>query len=308
MTNGQENRPFLTVTRRVLSVGWKLAVVAAVGALILYRVRFAPVTVESHVAATGPVAAEVMGAGTLEARVSATIGPRISGLITRVLTGRPVKAGQSLATLYDGDLRQQVKMAEAEVAAAKAGVDRAAAELARAEANARQGRSSYERLAGLVETRAVPGHARPEPPADRRAHRHRGSRRLRPRPAPGRRPPLPPAAPGLRVPRGQPAPVPDRHGERAPGPIPRSWPCARRSWPFRSAPARGAPTPRYPGQAARPAREPPLGCRSSWSLSPSRARSTCCSPARRANSSSPLPPCSSSAASGWRPARAPGAC
>ena len=48
--------------------------------------------------------------------------------------GDRVTKGQLLATLDDGDLRQQVEMAKADLAATKAGVDRAAAEIASAEA------------------------------------------------------------------------------------------------------------------------------------------------------------------------------
>jgi HlyD family secretion protein len=140
-----------------LSLAWKLAVVAAIAAFIVYRMRFAPIPVESQAVTTGPIVAEVMGTGTLEARVQATISPRISGLISQVLAdqGDRVTKGQLLATLYDGDLRQQLEMAKADLAAAKAGVDVAAAEITSAEATAVQARSSYTRYSKLVGTNAI---------------------------------------------------------------------------------------------------------------------------------------------------------
>jgi len=138
-------------------VGWKLAIVAAIAAFVVYRLRFAPVPVESCVAALGPITTEVLGTGTLESRVPATISPRISGLITQVLAdqGERIAKGQLLATLYDGELREQVEMAKADVAATKAGVDRAAADIAAAEATAVQARAAYGRNEQLASKKFV---------------------------------------------------------------------------------------------------------------------------------------------------------
>ena len=135
------------VVRRLLKVGWKLAVVAAVAGLVVYRMHFAPVAVAGGVAAVGPIVSEVMGTGTLEARIQATISPKISGLVTQVLAdqGDPITRGQLLATLYDGELRQQVEMAKADLAATQAGVERTVADIASAEATAVQARASYTR-------------------------------------------------------------------------------------------------------------------------------------------------------------------
>ena len=137
--------------KRVLRVGWKLALVAAIAAFVLYRLRYAPLSIESHVAATGPIASEVMGTGTLEARVLATISPKISGLVTQVLVdqGDRIAKGQLLATLYDGDLRQQVEMAKADLAATEAGVDRSASEITSAEATAVLARAEIGRVTSL---------------------------------------------------------------------------------------------------------------------------------------------------------------
>ncbi|MDX9975883.1 MAG: biotin/lipoyl-binding protein, partial [FCB group bacterium] len=139
------------LVRRSFSVGWKLAIVAAIAAFVLYRARFAPVPVESHVATHGPIVAEVLGTGTLEARVQAIISARISGRVAQVLAdeGDRITEGQLLATLDDGDLRQQVEMAKADIATSKAGVDRAAADIVGAGATAAQTRDSYDRDAQL---------------------------------------------------------------------------------------------------------------------------------------------------------------
>jgi RND family efflux transporter MFP subunit len=134
-----------------LKVGWKFALAAGVAGFIVYRLHFAPVPVGGSVAAMGPIVSDVMGTGTLEARVQATISPKISGLVTQVLgdQGDRITKGQLLVTLDDGDLRQQVEMAKADLAAVKAGVDRAAADITSAEAVAVQVRASYTRNAQL---------------------------------------------------------------------------------------------------------------------------------------------------------------
>ena len=147
----------LGLLKRLLGIGWKLALVAAVGGFVVYRMRFAPIPVHSRVVVTGPIAAEVMGTGTLEARVPVTISPKISGLITQVLAdqGDRITKGQLLATLYDGDLRQQMEMAKADLAATNAGVDVAAADIVSAQASAVQARSAYARYAKLIATDAI---------------------------------------------------------------------------------------------------------------------------------------------------------
>lgn len=143
--------------RRATSVAWKLLILGAIAAFVVYRLRFAPVAVDSHTAEAGPIVSEVMGTGTLESRFAATISPKIAGLVAQVLVdqGQHITKGQLLATLYDGDLRQQVEMAKADLAAAEAGVDRAAADITAAEAIAAQAGASYTRNAQLFSQKLI---------------------------------------------------------------------------------------------------------------------------------------------------------
>ena len=85
--------------RKILA--W-MAIAAAV-ALIAYRVNFSPVSVSKHALSSGEVRAEVLGTGTLEARVKTTISPRVSEQLAEVLVdqGDTVKAGQLLARLAE---------------------------------------------------------------------------------------------------------------------------------------------------------------------------------------------------------------
>ncbi|HEY3359240.1 MAG TPA: efflux RND transporter periplasmic adaptor subunit [Polyangia bacterium] len=141
----------LTAHPRVATIVGVL-VVASLGAGGLRWHRARPVLAERAVARPGAVAPEVMGTGTLEARVSAAISPRVPGLLTGVLVdqGDRVRKGQLLATLYDGDLAEQVRVAEADVTVARAAVDQAVAQTAASSATALEARASHGRATKLV--------------------------------------------------------------------------------------------------------------------------------------------------------------
>ena len=103
-------------------------------ALIIYWARFTPVPVKGHKIGKGKIIAEVMGTGTLEARVQTVISSKISGRIDRISAdlGDRVKEGQTLLRLDDSELRQQVEIARSALASTRASVDRIQAEQIRA--------------------------------------------------------------------------------------------------------------------------------------------------------------------------------
>lgn len=124
-------------------------------ALIVYKMEFSPAPALECAVTTGPIAAEVLGTGTLEARTKTTISPRIQERLAAVLVdqGDMVTGGQLLARLDDGELRQQVGVAEASLAAARATVDRVGVDEARAKAVEKMMRSDYDRIANLLATK-----------------------------------------------------------------------------------------------------------------------------------------------------------
>lgn len=133
-----------------------LAVVVIAGGIV-YWMRFSPVEVQAFKAERGQLVSEVMGTGTLEAKVRASVSPKITGLLTQVLVDQDdrVVKGQLLAKLDDGDLRQQVEIARAELAAAKASVDLTVASIASAQATAAQAKSNFARLSTLQRSGAT---------------------------------------------------------------------------------------------------------------------------------------------------------
>ena len=138
--------------------GLKLLILVAVVAAVVYRVKFAPTKVHEHEIKNGPIIAEVMGTGTMEAKVSAAISPKISGLISKVLVdqGDTVSAGQVLVELDDEELLQQVEIAQANLAAKQAAIKRLLTDKNREAAVLEQSRKLLERIEGAIGTGAVP--------------------------------------------------------------------------------------------------------------------------------------------------------
>lgn len=144
-------------TKRLFSVGWKIALVLLITIFVVYRLSFAPVPVESSPVKVGAIAAEVMGTGTFETHFRATISPKITGLISQIFVDQDDKVvkGQKLVTLDDSDLRQQVDMAKAELSVAKAGVEMVASQIKSAEAIEKQTKSTFNRMSPLLPSGAV---------------------------------------------------------------------------------------------------------------------------------------------------------
>ncbi|MCP5515799.1 MAG: efflux RND transporter periplasmic adaptor subunit [Verrucomicrobiales bacterium] len=114
----------------------KLVALALIAGGLLYKLRFAAIGVTTHTVGRASVEAEVMGTGTLEARLKTTISPKIQGRLREVLVDQndTVTTGQLLARLDDAELKEQVAVAEAALNAANATVERVRAEEARAQA------------------------------------------------------------------------------------------------------------------------------------------------------------------------------
>lgn len=133
-------RPYLGVVLKAL------VLVLVVGAGI-YWFRFRPIHVEAYQAVRGPVAAEVMGTGTLEAHVSATVGAKIPGRIVELKADQNdrVKKGQVLAILDDSELKSQVEVASSAVQTAQATLVRVKTDRIRAEASLQQAKASLDK-------------------------------------------------------------------------------------------------------------------------------------------------------------------
>lgn len=133
------------------------AIVAGIAAGLVYWIKFSPVPVEAHTLQRGLMVSEVMGTGTLEARVKTTVSPKIAGRIAEVLVdqNQKVAAGTPLVRLDDEELKQQVAIAEANVAAETAAIERLKTDKDRAAAVVAQARTQHVRTQSLLEKNAL---------------------------------------------------------------------------------------------------------------------------------------------------------
>lgn len=141
------------IVLRLLARGVKWGALLLVIVGVVYWLKFSPVPVLTYAVETGPIVAEVMGTGTLEARVSATVSSKISGRIAHVLVdqGETVSQGDRLVQLDDAELKQQVEIADANVAAAQAAIARLKADKGRTTAVFEQAERHHARIKSLIE-------------------------------------------------------------------------------------------------------------------------------------------------------------
>ncbi len=135
----------------------KWMLVAVVVAAAIYWLRFRPVSVIGYPVTTGEIVAEVMGTGTLEAKVRTVVSTKIAGRIAemKVDQGDAVQAGQPLLRLDDSEFRQQVEIARSALDAAKATVERVQADAVRAQAILEQSRIEFRRREALFTSRSI---------------------------------------------------------------------------------------------------------------------------------------------------------
>ena len=135
------------------SLRWFVPVVLVLA--VIARFRFAAVPVREFTVAPAEVVAEVLGTGTLDARVQTVISARIQERLAEVLVdqGDPVQADQLVARLDDGELARQVAVAEASLAATRATAERVGLDEERARAVEEQARLNHERITDLVATK-----------------------------------------------------------------------------------------------------------------------------------------------------------
>jgi HlyD family secretion protein len=148
---------YWNIIRRWAWRGLRLVFLLLVVGTAVYWFRFAPLAVDAHPVQRGTIVGEVMGTGTLEARVSTTVSPKISGRIAQVLTdqGEVVEKGMLLVQLDDEELRQQVEIAQANVDAALAAIVRLNADKERSTAVFEQAQRHHARIQRLVKQSAT---------------------------------------------------------------------------------------------------------------------------------------------------------
>jgi HlyD family secretion protein len=139
---------------RHLGTYGKVVLVLVAVATVIWWFNFAPVSVEHHSVSSGEVVAEVMGTGTVDAHLKATISTKISGRLLNVLVdeGDSVRQDQEVARLDEHDLTLEVEIEEANVTARMAGVERLQADIVHAKATFDFATKSEARIRKLTES------------------------------------------------------------------------------------------------------------------------------------------------------------
>lgn len=149
--------PSAIMRSRGVRTALKVLLIALIVGVVILRTRFAATAVEMYPVALGDIGAEVMGTGTLEARVKTTVSPKIEGRLDEIPVDQndQVVAGQLLASLDGSELQQQVEIADATLKASRGSVNRIRTDEARAQAAEARARQEFERMTTLVASKAV---------------------------------------------------------------------------------------------------------------------------------------------------------
>ncbi|QDU82571.1 Macrolide export protein MacA [Polystyrenella longa] len=133
-----------------------ILVIGGIGGVI-YFIKYSSLPVTAHTVRRDTIVIEVMGTGTLEARVEMTISPKISGRLVEIIAdqGSRVTSGELLVKLDDEELQQQVAIAQANVDAASAAIVRLKTDKGRSQAVYEQARKSHDRTLRLSEQNAT---------------------------------------------------------------------------------------------------------------------------------------------------------
>lgn len=143
------------VARRSL---WLAGLVALALAVAWLRV-WSPVRVESVRLERGTVVEEAFGRGTIESEREAAVGFDLAGRLSEVLVeeGSRVTLGQELARLETTQAQADLRSAQTGITAARASLQRLAAEEERARAQLATAEREATRTQALVDSGAVPG-------------------------------------------------------------------------------------------------------------------------------------------------------
>jgi multidrug efflux pump subunit AcrA (membrane-fusion protein) len=126
----------------------KAAIAAVIAVIALYFWKFSPVKVQTLEVKSSAIEQTAFGTGTLEGKTRLSISPKETGSIRKLFAdqGNFVKAGTLLAEMDSDDITQQMQIAVAELAVAKASLLRIEAEIRSARANAEYANSMFNRL------------------------------------------------------------------------------------------------------------------------------------------------------------------
>ena len=123
----------------------------------IYWWKFSPVEAQTKQVTRMTLQQTVFGTGTLEAKTRVAISPYATGLVQTLHAdqGDTVKSGELLVEMNAEDITQQLAVAEADLAIAKASIQRNEAEIAAARATLDYAKVTFERMDNLRQSNSV---------------------------------------------------------------------------------------------------------------------------------------------------------
>lgn len=148
--------------QRAASAAWRsrwLLILAALALAVGWMRLWSPVPVEVVRLERGTIIEEAFGRGTIESEREAAVGFDLAGRLSEVLIeeGARVTLGQELARLETTQAQADLRSAQTGISAARASLQRLAAEEERARAQLATAEREASRTRSLVDSGAVPG-------------------------------------------------------------------------------------------------------------------------------------------------------
>ena len=142
--------------KRYLKTTVKAVIVLLIAGIAFYFWKLAPVSVPTFEVKSSVIVPTVFGTGTLEGKTRLAISSRETGAIRKLYAdqGDTVKAGTLLVEMDADDILQQKRVAEAELAVARAALQRIDAEIRSAKANLEYAVSMFQRSEKLLSSNA----------------------------------------------------------------------------------------------------------------------------------------------------------
>ena len=137
---------------KIIKKSIKLIIFVAVIGFAIYWFKFSPVSVEKYQIKRGEIVDEVMGTGTLDAKIKMIISSKISGRIENVLVDQndKVSANQLVATLDVKPLKLLVEIAQATLETVDSAVDKLHKDLEYSKAVLNNAGKNYDRYKKLI--------------------------------------------------------------------------------------------------------------------------------------------------------------
>lgn len=142
--------------KRYIKTIIKVAIILFIAGTLFYFWKLAPVKVPTYEVKVSSIQETVFGTGTLEGKTRLAVSPQETGMIKKLYAdqGDLVKAGTLLAEMDSEDIVQQLKIAEAELAVAKAALLRIDAEIRSAKADLEYAETMFKRSEKLLSSNA----------------------------------------------------------------------------------------------------------------------------------------------------------